>query len=288
MTPTKIGLITAAALGGIFVLSTLFGSFYTIDQGERGVLLRNGAIVGTAQPGLGFKTPFIDSVVKIPVNQQVTHWNADYKLQAYSQDQQPADMIVSVLWHVPADKVAEVYAEYGSLDNLVGRLIGRKVPQDIKTVFGRFTAVTAIQKRDAFNAAAQAAIIEGVRGPIVIDGVQVENIDFSDSYEKAVEERMLAEVAVQKIKQQADQAQAQAQVTVTNAKAAADAKVAEATAEAQATKLRGDAEASAIKARGDALKQNPDLVALTAAERWDGKLPSTMVPGSSVPFVTVK
>mgnify|MGYP000016361049 CR=1 FL=1 len=30
------------------------------------------------------------------------------------------------------------------------------------------------------------------------------------------------------------------------------------------------------------------LVGLTAAEKWNGQLPTTMVPGSAVPFIGVK
>ena len=40
--------------------------------------------------------------------------------------------------------------------------------------------------------------------------------------------------------------------------------------------------------RGKALGNNPNLVTLVQAERWNGVLPTTMVPGSSVPFVSVK
>ena len=49
--------------------------------------------------------------------------------------------------------------------------------------------------------------------------------------------------------------------------------------------MKGQAEAQAIKARSDALQSNPNLVNLTAAEKWNGVLPTTMVPGGSVPFV---
>ncbi|MDY8015799.1 prohibitin family protein, partial [Escherichia coli] len=48
------------------------------------------------------------------------------------------------------------------------------------------------------------------------------------------------------------------------------------------------AEAEAIRLRGEALRENPGLVALTTAERWDGKLPDTMIPGSTVPFISTK
>ena len=71
------------------------------------------------------------------------------------------------------------------------------------------------------------------------------------------------------------------------AKAQAEIKVVQANAEAAAITARGNAEASAIKARGEALRQSPELVALTAAEKWNGVLPTTMVPGGAVPFVAV-
>lgn len=49
----------------LFAISIIFGSWYTIDQTERGVLLRNGAFVAVVQPGLHFKLPWLESVYKI-------------------------------------------------------------------------------------------------------------------------------------------------------------------------------------------------------------------------------
>jgi regulator of protease activity HflC (stomatin/prohibitin superfamily) len=75
---------------------------------------------------------------------------------------------------------------------------------------------------------------------------------------------------------------------VTRAQAEADAQVAQAKAQAEATRLAGNAEAEAINAKGQALRDNPALIELVAAERWDGVLPTTMVPGSAVPFVNIR
>lgn len=58
-------------------------------------------------------------------------------------------------------------------------------------------------------------------------------------------------------------------------------------ADAKAVQLRGEAEASAIKAKSAALASNPALISLTQAERWNGQLPTTMVPGGAVPFLNV-
>lgn len=80
----------------------------------------------------------------------------------------------------------------------------------------------------------------------------------------------------------------QADIRVTQANAEAEAKIAQAKADAEATRLRGEAEAEAIKARAAALASNQNLVELTKAERWDGKLPTTMIPDSAIPFLGSK
>ena len=46
--------------------------------------------------------------------------------------------------------------------------------------------------------------------------------------------------------------------------------------------------AAAIVARSEALKQNANLIDLVKAEKWDGKLPVSMPPNSTVPFINVK
>ena len=274
------------AIAFIFIVMVFGGgSFYTIDQGERGVILRNGAVVGTADPGLGFKLPIIDKVVKITVQNRSQIYE---HVNTYSRDQQPADITLSVNYRLPADQVEKIYAEYGGEEGVVNRLIDRRVYEQVKNVFGQFNAVTAIQERARLNAETEAAIRKSVIGPVLIDSVQIENIDFSDAYEQSIENRMLAEVEVQKIRQNAEREKVQAQITVTQANARADAVRAEAEANAAATRLAGNAEADAIRAKGAALGENPALINLTAAERWNGQLPNSMVPGSALPFIGVK
>lgn len=276
--------IVAAVIAGLLAMTVFFGSWYTIDQGERGVILRNGAITGVAQPGLGFKLPMIDTVRDFSVQ---THIQTYDKLHAYSFDQQPAEIKLSVNFRLRPEKVAEIYETFGTAENVVARAISPAVNQKTKIVFGHFTAVKAIQDRARLNAEVAAAIQEGVDGPVVVESVQIENIDFSKAYEASIEQRMLAEVEVQRIRQNAEREKVNAEITVTQATAKANAVRQEAMAQAEAITLRGDAEARAIKARGDALRENPGLVALTQAERWDGKLPSTMIPGGAVPMLNM-
>lgn len=59
----KFGLL----IGVFFLGSLLFSAFYTIAPGEQGVVLRFGRYVKTTSPGLNFKLPFMDEVIKVDV-----------------------------------------------------------------------------------------------------------------------------------------------------------------------------------------------------------------------------
>jgi regulator of protease activity HflC (stomatin/prohibitin superfamily) len=289
-----IGAIVALVVAVIIAA----GSWYTVDQTERGVLLRYGAVVGTAQPGLGFKVPLMDTVEKVSVKTTTFTWD---KMNSYSFDQQPADLKISVTLRASPEKVSDLYAKFGSVQTAVNQVVSPVVNQQVKVVFGRYTAVKAIQDRGPLNSAIKDAITATLKDDpmIIIESVQLENIEFSANYLHSIEQRMLAEVEVQKLQQNAEREKVQAQITVTQATAKANAVRAEAQANAEATRLNGEAkasnikitgeaEAAAIEARGKALGNNPNLVTLVQAERWNGVLPTTMVPGSSVPFVSVK
>ncbi len=273
---------------GIVVLLAViiaFNGFFTVDQGYRGVHLRLGAVVGIAQPGLGFKVPFIDRVVMLRTQ---TNSKVYDQMEAYSRDQQLAELRMSVTYRLAPELVDQIYATYGSEEGMVNRLIDRRVNELARTVFGQFNAVEAIQQRSSLNQQIFDEILRAIDDhAVIIESVQVEDVAFSVAYEQSVEARMMAEVEVQRRSQELEQELIQAQIVVTQAQARADARVAEATAQAEATRLAGDAEASAIRARGEALRENPEVVALVTAENWDGVLPTTMLPGGTVPFISV-
>jgi len=278
------GLVVAAVIAVAAVI-VLFNGFFTVDQGYRGVHLRLGAVVGIAQPGLGFKIPFLDRVVMIRTQ---TNSKVYDNMETYSRDQQLAELRMSVTYRLVPDAVDQVYAQFGSEEGLVTRLIDRRVNELARTVFGQFNAVEAIQQRSNLNRQIYEQVLEAIDTPIVvIESVQVEDVAFSTAYEQSVEARMMAEVEVQRRSQELEQQRIQAQIVVTQAEGAAEARIAEARAQAEATILAGEAEAQAIRAKGEALRDSPELIALVTAEAWNGQLPTTMPPGGTVPFINV-
>lgn len=113
--PRSLAVAIGTGLLFVLILFLAFGSWFQVDQGERGVVLRNGKLVRVAEPGLDFKTPFIDNVSVVSVRD---HTFVFENLEAYSYDQQPATLRVSVTYRVPAERVAELYSEYGTINNL--------------------------------------------------------------------------------------------------------------------------------------------------------------------------
>ncbi|WP_232362576.1 FtsH protease activity modulator HflK [Desulfogranum mediterraneum] len=59
----KVVLIISA----VFLFQVIYSSFYTIQPGEVGVLLRFGQYTRTTEPGLHFKIPFIEELNKVNV-----------------------------------------------------------------------------------------------------------------------------------------------------------------------------------------------------------------------------
>jgi len=290
-----VATVIAMAIGIMIVM----GSWFTVDQGERVVVLTNGKISSVAEPGLNWKVPFFQSAVHVSVQEQAAVYDG---VMAYSRDQQTGTMKVSVNYAVLPSEVANVYAEFGSTEGMVTRLLDRQVNKVTEEVFGQYNAITAVQDRTRLGVDIQKALTAAVVGPITIRSVQVENIDFSAVYEQSIEDRMQAEVAVKTAEQNALKAKVEAErdaavkqieaganaaAAITAAKANAEAAITGAKANAEAIRLSGEAQAAAIKAKSEALASNPALIALTQAERWNGVLPSTMIPDGAVPFLSL-
>jgi len=274
--------ISAVGIAVVFVLSLIGGSFYTVDDGERGVELRNGKVTGVSGPGLNYKLPFIDSVVNMSIRDTSYTYEGD-RMSTYSNDSQLADITISVIFQVDPNRVDEAYSEYGSIDDMRRIVLDPLVPTQSKAIFSAYKASEAIKNRPTLIA----EVSDGIKGsvdekdtPLKLIGIQVESIAFSDEYNASIEEQIKTEVSVLKEKAESDKA-------IEAARGVAESNLKIALAEAEATKARGEAEAESINARGKALRDNPILVDLIAAEKWDGKLPTSMIPGSTVPFINV-
>lgn len=201
-------------------------------------------------------------------------------MEMYSADNQVAKVDVSVVLRPKTDNdsLKTIYTRYGSVENAAKVIFGPIVPAETKVVFGKYNAQRAIQERDKLNSDAKNEIIDAIGSSSLFDilRVPVEDIEFSKAYVQSIEENMKAEVDVRKTRNHWEKE-----------KVAADIVRTQADAEAYKIKARGDAEAGAIDIKAKALAANPKYIEMLQAERWDGKLPTTVLPSTAIPMINM-
>ena len=280
------------AIVAVALSTTLTGCFpYSVDAGEIALVTKYGEIMETKTSGLNWHSVTEDVTYFSTREQKKVFGRYDEKgdviggFSAYTRDTQTVVTGLTVTYKLT--EPVEVYKMYRTTENMVSQLVEPRVRQAIEVVFSQYSAQQALENRAKLTADITKAVQDAVKGyPIDITSVQ-SIIQFDKAYEKRVEESVQKNVEIQTRERELLISKKQAEITLTNAQAKADAEVIQAKANAEKVRLAGEAEAAAIRAKGEALKENQQLVQLTAAEKWNGVLPTTMLPNSTVPFVNM-
>lgn len=283
---TKLVKLTAIAT----TVATLSACMpFSVDEGEIGLVTKYGEIIETKTAGLHWRSWLEDDITFSTREQKIVLGAFDEKgdltsgISAYTRDTQTVTTALTITYKL-TDPVA-VYRNYRTTQNMINQLLEPRSRQALEVVFSDYTAQRALENRAKLTTDITNQIREAVKGyPIEITAVQ-SVIQFNKEYEKRVEESVQKNVAIQTAERELLIQQKQAEIVKVNAQAKADAEVIQAKADAEKVRLAGEAEAAAIRTKGEALKENRQLVDLTAAEKWNGVLPSTMTPNSAVPFV---
>lgn len=265
----NIGKIVGHAIISIIVLIFIFGSFGIIGAGQRGVKTRVGNVVGVLEPGLYFKLPMVEQVKKMDVRNQTVTYEREEPLMSASKDLQDVQIATVVNYHVDPAQVKEIYIQYKDQDNYESQVVRPAVRDIVKATASQFTAEELVTKRTEFTDSVVAKLNERLSSKFsIVEGVNITNFQFSESFTKAIEAKVTAEQDALAAKNKLEQV-----------KYEADQRVAQATAEAEAIKIQ----AQAITQQG-----GRDYVQLKAIEKWNGQLPNQMIPGSSVPFLDLQ
>jgi regulator of protease activity HflC (stomatin/prohibitin superfamily) len=275
----------------IIALILVWGSYFTVDRHEVGIVTRWGEIKYTADPGLHFKIPIADKATMYRTDIQAFQLS---KVNTYTVDNQELDAVFTVNYRVPAKQAERIFREVPDYQQRLETLtldrfkaeVGKVNVTDIASRRGEVgKRVFEVLQKDA----------ERLFGLEVTD-FQINNIDYTPQFRQAVDQAAIAKTLVERAEQLKRQAEidadskritaiGEANAVRERARGDADGNLLRAQAEAQAIKLKGEAEAAAIAAQATALKDNPGLVELRRAERWDGKLPSQVLGAAPIPFL---
>jgi len=96
----------AVFVAALFALSIFFGSFFTIQTAHAGIIQRLGKFSRIAAPGLNFKIPFVESLVRT-LSLQVLQ--LDVKVETKTKDNVFVQIPIAVQYRVNPDKVFEAF-----------------------------------------------------------------------------------------------------------------------------------------------------------------------------------
>ncbi len=233
-------------LVGIICLTLIPGSFHTVEAGQIAVVKHLGEAKNVRTAGTYFDFWITDKYELYDAKVQ----NMDITTQAYSKDAQTMNIAMNVQYKIDESKVIEIANQYGTIDLLANR-IESIATEKAKATLSSYSAMNIIETRSTISPLVEETIKNAVNEEYCVDIVAVvlTNIDFSDAFEKTVEDKMIAEqeklkaeyekeTAIVNAEKELEVAKLQAQAKLEKAKADAEAQIEVARAEAQAVKLK--------------------------------------------------
>ena len=248
---------------GLVCFMFLWGSFVIIRPGHRGVVIRLGAVQERIMPeGLNFKKPFIESVKKLDVKTQKEEVKAD----AASRDLQNVTAVVALNYNLMPDRVNVLWKEIGR--EYKERIIDPAIQEAVKAATSKYTAEELVTKRAEVRDLIRLTLSERlVKEYINVSEVSMVNFDFSPSFNQAIEAKVTAEQNALAAKNKLEQVKFEKEQRIAQA--------------------QGEAEAIKIQAQAITQQGGEDYVNLKAVEKWDGKLPTQMIPNATLPFINL-
>jgi len=256
-----------------FVLALMFfiiSLVAIVPTGHTGIKTTFGKVEDDVLPsGFNIKLPW-QNVVNMDNREQ----RSPFQLEAFSKDIQQVEIQGSINININKSTAMDLYKNVGV--NYPEILVQPRVYEDVKIVIAKYTAENLIENRQ--NAADQ--IQELLRTELEEKGINVisfaiENVDFTDAFESAVEAKQVATQKKQQSQTEQEQKtmeqEKQAERDRIKAQAAADVKKINADAAAYSTAVQAEAQAKANKELAATLSES--LIKYNTVQKWDGKVP---------------
>ncbi|HSA60189.1 MAG TPA: prohibitin family protein [bacterium] len=242
----------------VLIIVTWLNPFVTIGPGERGVVTRFGAVQDRIlDEGLSFRMPIVEKVIVVDVKTHKIEVNAP----SYSKDLQNVDTKIALNYHLDPKNVHRLLQEIG-VDYEI-RIISPAIQESVKAATAKFTAAELVSERPKVKEEIKATLVARLHPSFMaVDDFSIVDFEFSETFERAIDEKQIAEQNALK-----------AQNDLRRIQVEAEQRIAQATAEAEA-----------IRIQSEALKQNQGLVQLEAVKKWNGALPGIMM-GNTLPFM---
>jgi len=244
----------------IVAVPLLSSWFFVVGAGQVGVTFNSiSGATQSYQQGFHTKFPFIVSVTKFDVKTQ----RIDVSAESASKDLQKVQVDIALNYHLDYTKVNELFVKVGK--DYIEKVIDPAVNEAVKAATAQFPVEQIIVQREDLKNKIEGALKTKLAAyNIIVENVNLINIRFDTEFEKVVEQKQIEEQKIKTaeyVKQQAEQNKA-------------------------ATILKAEGEARAQQLLRESV--NEKTIAYKWIDKWDGKLPSTMLGDKSNILFTPK
>lgn len=266
--------------GFVFIL---FGIVTSVPTGHTGILTTFGKVEDvTLEAGVQFKAPWQEIVCMDNRTQKGT-----VEMKGFSKDIQEVSIKYSINYQINKQNAQNIYKSIGV--DYYDRVMSPRIQETVKNVIANYDAEQLINSRDTLSSEIT-TLLKKELAVYNIDVVStaIEDLDFSDAFTNAVEDKAVAAQALLKAKTEQEQKTMEEEQAAERQKiqAEANAAVAKIEAEADAEVLKIQADAAEYAGQRDAAINEALASSLTdilikyyEIQQWDGKLPETYIAG---------
>ena len=254
---TKGKFLTPKMLFGLIGLVLIpLGCFSTIKTGEIGIKTKFGKITNTTKnEGIVWKSP-LEKIEKIDI--KVQKYENENALDTSTKDMQVVNNIkVSVNYKIDGEKAIDLYKKVGM--NYQTIILEPSIQETIKGVISKYTSEELVTKRSEISLDINNVLNDKLQQyGINSVSVAINNFDFSEAYNQAIEKKAVAEQEVETSKNQLEKAKVDA--------------------ETKKVKAQGDAEANALLEKS----LTKEILIEKWIEKWNGETPKVSSDGSMI------
>ena len=255
------GIVICVGLVGF----SLFKPWVTVPAGYRGVEMHFGAIQNQVlNEGIHWRIPIRDSFEMIEVREQ----KVEAICTAASKDVQKAHSKIAVVYKIDPLTVNKLYKEVGLSYN--DKIVAPAIQECVKAITAKYSAEDLVLKREEVSQEMKSLLQNKLNSyKMTITMFNVTDFDFSEGFNNAIE-----------AKQTAQQEALKAENELQKVKFEAQQKVEQARAEAESLRVQKE------QITPEMLKLREIEAMNRAVDKWDGKLPGTIMGSNgAVPFI---
>lgn len=247
-----------------FVLTFASLGIVIVPAGHVGVVTNFGAVEErTLLAGLSIVIPVAETVHLIDTRVQPHEFK---DIDAASKEYQQVKASGKLNYHIDPAFAFVIYRQVG--EDFASKVIDPALNDFIKEEMPKFSITEILPQRDKIRADTITAMNENLaRYHIIVDDIYLANIAFSPEYEKAIEDKQVAQQQVQTQEQILAQKRIQAEQAVVDAQGKANAAVALATGQAEANRLLSES-------------LTANLIQYTAITKLNDKISVILLPAS--------